>query len=90
MDTGASNHITGRADFFSELDTTVHGTVKFEDNSIVNIKGHRKILFKCQSGKHRALSFVYHIPELRSNIVSLGQLDENGCQVLIESGLLRI
>lgn len=38
LDTGASNHMTENATFFSELDTTVHGTVKFGDNSIVNYK----------------------------------------------------
>jgi len=33
---------------------------------------------------------VYYIPKLRSNIVSIGQLDERGCQVLIDGGVLRI
>jgi hypothetical protein len=29
------------------------------------------------------------IPKLRSNIISIGQLDERGCQVLIDDGVLR-
>lgn len=29
LDTGASNHMTGCAELFSELDTTMHDTVKF-------------------------------------------------------------
>ena len=33
---------------------------------------------------------MYYIPKLRSNIVSIGQLDERGCQVLINGGVLRI
>lgn len=33
---------------------------------------------------------MYYIPHLKSNIVSLGQLDENGCKVIIEDGHLYI
>ena len=33
---------------------------------------------------------VYYIQKLRSSIVSVRQLDEHGCQVLIDSGGLRI
>ena len=33
---------------------------------------------------------VYYILNLRSSIVSIGQLDERGCEVLIESGILKI
>jgi hypothetical protein len=39
------------------------------------------VLFAYTNGEHRALSDIYFIPRLRSNIMSLGQLDENGCQV---------
>ena len=37
LDTGASNHMTGNRTTFSELDTGVVGTVKFGDNSGVDI-----------------------------------------------------
>ena len=33
---------------------------------------------------------MYYIPRLRSHIISLGQLDESGCQVLIQNGVLRV
>ena len=47
-------------------------------------------MFQCKNGEHKALTDVYYIPKLRSNIVSIGQLDEQGCQVLIDGGVLRI
>jgi hypothetical protein len=90
LDTGASNHMTGNRAAFTELDTNVTGSVKFGDNSAVSIEGRGTILFACKSGEHRALTGVYYIPQLRSNIISLGQLDERGCEVLIKSGILRI
>lgn len=35
------------------------------------------------------LSEVYYIPKLKSNILSLGQLDENGCKIIIEGGFMK-
>ena len=36
------------------------------------------------------LTDVYYIPQLRSSIISIGQLDERGSEVLIKDGVLRI
>ena len=33
---------------------------------------------------------VYYIPQLRSSIISIGQLDERGSEVLIKDGVQRI
>ena len=33
---------------------------------------------------------VYYILQLRSSIISIGQLDEHGSEVLIKDGVLRI
>ena len=33
---------------------------------------------------------VYYIPQLRSSIISIGQLDEHGSEVLIKDRVLRI
>ena len=88
LDTGASNHMTGDRSLFAELDTGVGGNVRFGDGSAVDICGRGTVLFTCQDGRQRALTRVYFIPRLRSNIVSLGQLDEVGCRVTIEHGEL--
>ncbi|CAH9146107.1 unnamed protein product [Cuscuta epithymum] len=90
LDTGASSHMTGDKKAFKTLDETVHGTVRFGDGSVVNIRGRGAVMFKCLTGDHRILSDVYYIPSLRSNIISLGQLDENGCRIIIEGGVLCI
>ena len=39
LDTGASNHMTGNRSTLTSLDETVKGTVKFGDDSVVEICG---------------------------------------------------
>jgi hypothetical protein len=56
---------------------------------MVNIEGKGTMLFALRSGEHRRLGEVYFIPRLTTNIVSLGQMDENGFKVVIKEGILR-
>ncbi|XP_021321292.1 uncharacterized protein LOC110437238 [Sorghum bicolor] len=90
LDTGATNHMTGSCSVFAELNTSVTGMVKFGDGSVVNIEGKGTVLFACKNGEHRRLDGIYYIPRLTTNIVSLGQMDEDGFKVDIEGGILRI
>jgi hypothetical protein len=64
--------------------------VKFGDGLKVEIRGHGTVIFPCQNSEHRALTDVYYIPQLRLSIVSIGQLDERKCKVLVKSEILRI
>jgi transposase InsO family protein len=57
---------------------------------VVAIAGHGTILFEAKTGEHQCLTDVYYIPRLTANIVSLRQLDEGGCKVHIDYGVLRI
>jgi hypothetical protein len=82
--------MTGRREFFTELDPGVRGSIKFGDASGVEIKGVGSVIFTAESGEHRLLTGVYYIPALRNSIISLGQLDENGSRVEIKDGVLRI
>ena len=90
LDSCASNHMMGSKESFSELNGDVTGTVKFGDSSRVAIQGRGTIIFRCQNGEHRALTDVYYISQVRSSIISIGQLDECGSEVLIKDVVLRI
>ncbi|XP_066365046.1 uncharacterized protein [Miscanthus floridulus] len=90
QDSSASNHMTGSKAAFSRLDGGVMESVRFGDCSKVEIRGRGTIIFRCRNGEHRTLMDVYYIPQLCSSIVSIEQLDKRGCEVLIESGILKI
>ncbi|KAG7551914.1 Zinc finger CCHC-type superfamily [Arabidopsis thaliana x Arabidopsis arenosa] len=81
LDNGASNHMTGNLSFFSKLDQSVSGKVRFGDDSRIDIKGKGSITFIAKNGERKTLSDIYYIPKLRSNIISLGQATEIGCDV---------
>ncbi|XP_010471120.1 PREDICTED: uncharacterized protein LOC104750957 [Camelina sativa] len=81
LDNGASNHMTGNRAWFYKLNESIRGKVKFGDDSQVDIKGKGSISFITKGGEKKLLADVYYIPDLRSNIISLGQATESGCDV---------
>ncbi|KAG7564969.1 Glutamyl-tRNA reductase N-terminal domain superfamily [Arabidopsis suecica] len=90
LDNGASNHMTGNLSYFSKIDQTITGKVRFGDDSCIDIKGKGLITFIAKNGERRALPDVYYIPDLRSNIVSLGQATEAGCHVRMREDYLTL
>jgi hypothetical protein len=52
LDTGATNHMKGAQDVFSELDTSIQGTIIFGDGSVFSIEGCGSILFEAKTGEH--------------------------------------
>lgn len=88
LDNGASNHMTGQRSKFSSLDETVTGQVRFGDNSTVTIRGKGSVTMNCKNGETRKLHEVYYIPSLHNNIISLGQLSEEGNKVVLQGEYL--
>jgi hypothetical protein len=90
LDTGATNHMTGSRTSMADLDESVRGAVRFGDGSTVEICGVGAVMMAGKNQEHRVLTEVYYIPSLRCNIVSLGQLEEAGCRVEIDKGVLEV
>lgn len=90
LDNGASNHMSGDRSYFTTLDETITGKVKFDDDSRIDIKGKGSISFVFKNGVKKVMSNVYFIPALKSNIISLGQATEAGCEVRMKEDVLNI
>jgi hypothetical protein len=50
LDNGASNHMSGDADKFHDLDAGIVGKVRFGDGSAVEINGMGTLVFQCKNG----------------------------------------
>lgn len=88
LDNGASNHMTGDKTKFSKLDEGVTGEVKFGDGSTVCIKGKGSVSFMCKTGEEKVFTDVFYIPTLCNNIISLGQMSEEGNKVVLDGEFL--
>lgn len=82
--------MSGNREFFGNLDESVTGMVKFGDDSRIDIKGKGSIRFVFENGVKKVLHNVYYIPGLKSNIISLGQATEAGCEVRMKEDSLII
>jgi hypothetical protein len=90
LDTGATNHMSGCRTAFTKIDTAVLGTVRFGDDSVVQIEGRGTVMFTCKNGESRSFDGVYFIPHLTTNIMSVGQLDEIGYKIDIDTSMMKI
>ena len=75
---------------FVDMEEDVHSNVKFSDSSKVPMKRRGKIMFKSKNGEQEYISNVYYIPELKSNILSIGQLLEKGHTIQMEDSTLTL
>ena len=64
LDTGATNHMTRRWGFFSNLDESTTGSMKFGDNSRIQIKGKGSIEVNQRDGSSLRLCNVLFVPQL--------------------------
>lgn len=83
LDTGCSNHMCGQKSFFHLLNENHHTTVRFGDSSIVSVKGKGYIHLKTRNGFVETISDVLYVPSLQCNLLSAGQLQENGYVITI-------
>ena len=90
LDTSATSHMTSKRNLFYELDESYKGNVRFGDDSRIMIEGKGKILLNSKGNTQITLTNVVYTPKLKANILSLGCLDEQGCQIKCGKGVLKI
>jgi len=90
LDTGASNHMCGDENMFDELSKIEARHVSFGDASKVMVKGRGTICFSQKNGRIGTIRDVYYVPDLKTNILSMGQLMEKGYSVIMKDRVLEL
>jgi hypothetical protein len=90
LDTGCSNHMCGDNEAFSDLDESFRNFVKFGDNSMVSVMGKGKVIVQTKENSTHTIANVLFVPELKTNLLSVGQLQEKGYEIYIKDGVCQI
>jgi len=89
LDSGCSNHMCGNKDMFCELNEEFRQPVKLGNNTRMTVLGKGKIKLFLDGMQHMVTD-VFYVPELKNNLLSIGQLQEKGLTILIKSGTCKI
>ena len=82
VDLGALNHMTSHGKWFKEMKQPVKlGYVEIGDDTTHPIAHVGDVPFSMQDGKVKCLTNVLHVPKITKNLVSVGQMVEQGLQV---------
>ena len=90
LDTGASSHMTGKKYFFHKIEENKKVRVKFSDESTIPYEGKGNVSITFKISEVLIILNVLYLPELKTNILSLGKLDDQSCKTFLRSGFLTI
>ncbi|KAK2997512.1 hypothetical protein RJ639_025981 [Escallonia herrerae] len=77
-------------DWFATYRSFDGGKVLMGNDVACKVVGISSIQIRMHDGIVRTLIDVRHVPELRTNLISLGTLDSNGCSYRAAGGVMRI
>ena len=89
LDSGCSNHMCGDKSLFYEMDSSFTESVKLGNDSKLGVQGKGRIRFEVKDILF-TIPEVFYVPELKNNLLSLGQLQEKNMTVLIKHGICKI
>jgi hypothetical protein len=81
LDSRCSNHICGKQNMFFDLDKSFWESVKLGNCSSITVQGKGKIRMEVNGFVH-VITEVFYVPDLKNNLLSIGQLQEKGWQFL--------
>lgn len=89
LNSGCSNHMCGKKEMFANLDGSFRETVKLGDNSRMSVMGKGNVLMTVNEIT-QIITGVFYVPDLKNNLLSIGQLAEKGLKFEIHRGKCKI
>ena len=80
----------GHKHLFKEMKKIEDGNVSFGDAPKVKVEGKDTICYLQKDGLIRSIEDVYYVPDLKTNILSLGQLTKKGASILMKDRTLHL
>jgi sarcosine oxidase delta subunit len=84
LDSGCNNHMTGNKDLISCMDTSIKSEITLGDDSQVKSLGKGIVYVLSKQNQKKDIHDVYYVPNLKHNLISVGQLMEHGYDVLFK------
>ncbi|KAF2297197.1 hypothetical protein GH714_019277 [Hevea brasiliensis] len=75
---------------FSTLDESFRDNMKFGDNSKVSVMGKGQVLIQTPGNTIQTISNVLFVPDLKTNLLSIAQLQEKGYEISIKGSSIRV
>ncbi|KAI5407291.1 hypothetical protein KIW84_053515 [Lathyrus oleraceus] len=88
LDSGCSNHMCGNKALFYEFGSVSQQTVKLGNDTRMQVSGKGSIKMEVDNAKF-TVGDVFCVPELKNNLLSIGQLQERGLSILIEARMCK-
>ncbi|RVW64114.1 Retrovirus-related Pol polyprotein from transposon TNT 1-94 [Vitis vinifera] len=90
LDSGASFHTTPHREIIQNYVAGDFGKVYLADGSTLDVVGLGDVRITLPNGSIWLLEKVRHIPDLRRNLISVGQLDDEGHAILFVGGTWKV
>ncbi|KAL8155990.1 hypothetical protein AgCh_001157 [Apium graveolens] len=84
IDSGCSNHMCGDSSLFCELEEGFNKVVRLGNYASMNVVGKGSVRLTIKGVNHLVRD-VYYVPGLKNNLLSVGQLQEKGLAILMQS-----
>ncbi|RDX81141.1 hypothetical protein CR513_38214, partial [Mucuna pruriens] len=89
LDSGCFTHMTGKREWFINLDDSSKSRVRFADNSSLTAEGISRVVFRDKDGRETVIEEVLHVPGMKTNLLSLGQLLQKRFVMTMEDNCLK-
>ena len=91
IDSGASTHMSGVREVFSELTKReIDVEVELGDDRVVKAVGRGTVAFQRESQPLLRFRNVYYVPRLKKNLISVSTIEDRGLEVLFRDGSVYI
>jgi hypothetical protein len=82
--------MTGNGELLSNIDSSISSNITLGNDYLVKVQGRGTVPILTKRNVNKDISNVYHVPDLKHNLLSVGQLIEKGYKVLFEGTSCKI